>query len=156
VTDRQRDRMLAVLAGLLAISCVEAARAIEDSLLADAVGAGGVPQGVGIAMGIAALALFAKSLLGKAAVPAANPSATWHAAAWRTAGLALVLLGYAAVLPFIGYPLSISMLVLAAGRLAGASLKWPLLVCAVLAGPLLWTLFDFVLKVRMPLGSFWS
>jgi hypothetical protein len=155
VTDRQRDRVLAVLAGLLAISCIAAARAIEDSLLADAVGAGGVPQGVGIAMGIAALALFAKSFLGKA-VPAANQSAPWHVAAWRTTGLVLILIGYAAVLPLIGYPLSISMLVLAAGRLAGAPLRWPLLVCAVLAGPLLWTLFDLVLKVRMPLGSLWS
>ena len=61
MSERQRERLLAVLAALLALACVVTARAIEDSLLSDAVGAGGVPQGVGIAMGLAALALFVKS-----------------------------------------------------------------------------------------------
>ena len=156
MSDRQRDRVLALLALMLAAACVTGARAIDDSLLADAVGAGGVPQGVGIAMGLAALALFVKSFLGAAPVGEAGASKPWLDGAARTAGLVLILAGYAAVLPIAGYPLSVSLLVLAAGRLAGAPLKLPLFVCAALAGPLLWALFDALLKVRMPLGTLWN
>ena len=155
MTERQRERLLAALALVLAVTCVAAARAIEDSLLADAVGAGGVPQGVGIAMGLAALALFAKSFFGQPAAVDAGGAAAWRDAALRTTALVLILLGYAAVLPLVGYPLSVSLLVLGAGRLAGAPLKRPLLLCAALAGPLLYALFDGVLQVRMPIGNLW-
>ena len=156
MSDRQRDRVLALLALMLAAACVTGARAIEDSLLADAVGAGGVPQGVGIAMGLAALALFLKSFLGVAPSAEAGAAKPWLDGAARTTGLVLILAGYAAVLPIAGYPLSVSLLGLAAGRLAGAPLKLPLIVCAALAGPLLWALFDALLKVRMPGGTLWN
>ncbi len=156
MTERRRDRLLAVLALLFAATCVAGARAIEDSLLADAVGAGGVPQGVAIAMGLAALALFAKSFVGPAAPAAADDAKPWRDAVLRTAALVLSLLGYAAVLPLAGYPLSVSLLVLAAGRLAGAPLKAPLWLCAAASGPLLWALFDALLQVRMPLGTLWQ
>ena len=156
MSEAQRDRLLAVLALLFAAACVAAARAIEDSLLADAVGAGGVPQGVGITMALAALALFAKSFAGGAAPAAELESKPWREALLRTSALVLALLGYAALLPLLGYALTVSLLVLATGRLAGAALKWPLLVCAALSGPLLWALFDGMLKVRMPVGSLWA
>ncbi len=162
MTDRQCDRLLAVLAAVLAVTCIAAARAIEDSLLADAVGAGGVPQGVGVAMGLAALALFVKSYLG-GALPAplddagdTGDGAPWREVALRTAALVVILLAYGAVLPIVGYALSVSLLVLAAGRLAGAALKLPLLLCAALTGPLLWALFDGLLQVRMPIGTLWN
>ena len=156
MSSAQRDRLLAVLALMLAAACVAAARAIEDSLLADDVGTGGVPQGVGIAMGLAALALFAKSFAVSTAPAAELESKPWREALLRTSALVLALLGYAALLPLLGYALAVSLLVLATGRLAGAALKWPLLLCAVLSGPLLWALFDGLLKVRMPIGSLWT
>jgi len=61
VSSAVRDRLLAVIMLAFAASYVGMARAIEDSLLADAVGAGGVPQGVGLMIGLAAVMLFAKS-----------------------------------------------------------------------------------------------
>ena len=75
--------------------------------------------------------------------------------ALRTGALVAILLGYGAALPLAGYPLSVSLLVLASGRLAGAPFRPPLLLCAVLAGPLLWALFDWLLQVRMPVGTLW-
>lgn len=158
MTDRQRDRLLAVLAAAFATLYVSAARSIEDSLLSDAVGAGGVPQAVGIALVLAALALFAKSFVGPAAAAESKPAqpSSRLGAALRTVGLALILLTYAALLPLLGYPLSVSLLVLAAGWLAGAALKAPLLLSAALSGPLLWALFDQLLQVRMPVGSLWG
>ncbi len=158
----QRDRLLAALAFVFGVAYAMAARGIEDSLLADEVGAGGVPQAVGVAMALAALALFVKSFradAGKAPAAADEAAAEqaglpWRSVALRTAGLVALLLGYGALLPLLGYPITISLLIAAAGALAGAPLRWPLLACALLGGPLLWGLFDLLLQVRMPRGVF--
>lgn len=174
MSDAQRDRLLAVLTAVLALSYTSAARNIEDSLLADAVGAGGVPQGVGIALLLCAVGLFAKSFVVRPAAPEASSEASAPAAEKtkpeagvaaalapgailvRTVALVLLLVGYGVVLPVLGYALSLSLLVLGAGALAGAALRWPLVLTAALAGPLLWLLFDQVLQVRMPPGTLWS
>lgn len=157
-TDARRDRLLSVLTAAFAVSVITAARRIEDSLLSDAVGAGGVPQGVGIAMLVASVALFVKSFRGGAAArtPAAEAHPHGPAIALRAAGLVAILVGYGLALPRLGYPLAVSLLVLATGALAGAALRWPLLLCAAVTGPLLWAMFDWALKVRMPVGSLWG
>lgn len=155
----QRERLLAVLAAIGASAYIALARTIEDSLLSDAVGAGGVPQGVGLAMAVAALALFAKSFMGapsEAAEPDEEAAMPWQSALLRTAALVLILLVYAALLPRLGYPLSVSLLVGASGWLAGAAPRWPLWLFAVLSGPGLWLLFDQLLQVRMPAGTLWG
>ena len=158
---RQRDRLLAVCSAVFAALYVHAARGIEDSMLSDEVGAGGVPQGVGIAMGLAAVALFVKSFLGQdKAAAAATASASGHgevpAVALRTLGLVAALIGYGVLLPLLGYPLSISLLVLAVGLLAGAALRLPLVLTAATAGPALWCMFVLALQVRMPPGTLWE
>lgn len=169
LNQHQRDRLLALGTALFAASLITAARSIEDSMLSDAVGAGGVPQGVGIAMAVAAVALFAKSFRGNKPAGAgaeqadstqaknanhdAGPS---PAVAVRTVGLVFILIGYALLLPVLGYAATVSLLVLASGRLAGAPLKLPLWLCAALSGPLLWAIFDRALQVRMPVGSLWG
>jgi putative tricarboxylic transport membrane protein len=160
-TDAQRDRLTAVLTAVFAASCVSAARGIEDSLLSDAVGAGGVPQGVGLAMGAAAVALFVKSFRGPAGGSQGDNGETDAAETWlpvllRTAGLVAILLLYALLLPRAGYVLAISALMLASGWLAGAAFRPTLWLCAGLGGPLLWTLFDRLLQVRMPVGTWWG
>ena len=157
-SERQRDRLLALGAAVFAGSLIAAARGIEDSMLSDAVGAGGVPQGVGIAMALAAVALFGKSFLGVAPAKAVSDGDAmgWQAFVLRTGGLVALLLGYGLLLPVLGYPLTVSLLVLASGRLAGAPLKAPLLLFGLLCGPLLWAMFDQALQVRMPVGSLWS
>lgn len=161
-----RDRLLSVVALVFAVTYVSQARAIEDSLLADAVGAGGVPQGVGVAIGVAALALFAKTWIRKPTAGAtASPSpggqegaeeASGASGPLRTVGLVGLLLGYAAVLPWLGYVPSVMALLLASGWLAGAALRWPLIATAGLGGPLLWLLFDRLLQVSMPVGKLWG
>ncbi len=160
LSDRQRDRLLAVVVAVFAASYIGAARGIEDSMLSDAVGAGGVPQGVGIAMLVAAVALFIKTFMGRDAAQLAvvktAPEAEETGGLWRTAGLVLILIGYGLLLPVLGYPLTVSLLVGASGWLAGAAFKLPLWLCAALTGPLLWGLFDQLLQVRMPVGSLWG
>ncbi len=157
---RQRDRLLAVTAAVFAASLVAAARSIEDSLLSDAVGAGGVPQGVGLAMAAAALALFTKSFndadVSAAAADADAVAKPWRPTLLRTAALVLILVLYGVLLPLLGYPLTVSLLVGASGWLAGAAPRWPLALCALVAGPALWLLFDRLLQVRMPVGTLWG
>jgi hypothetical protein len=157
-SDRQRDRLLAVIVAVFAASYTAAARGIEDSMLSDAVGAGGVPQGVGIAMLVAAVALFIKTFIGTdaEAKPAREAEGEADGGLWRTAGLVVILIGYGLLLPVLGYPLTVSLLVLASGWLAGAAFRLPLWLCAALSGPLLWGLFDQLLQVRMPVGSLWG
>ncbi len=157
LSDCQRDRLLAVVTAAFAASYVAAARGIEDSLLADAVGAGGVPQGVGLVMAGAAVALFAKSFR-HGDTPAADegPARPWWPVLRRTGGLVLVLLAYGLLLPWLGYAIAVSLLVGASGALAGAALRGPLLACTALAGPALWLLFDRALQVRMPVGTVWG
>ena len=109
-TDRQRDRVLALLAGGFALQYIAAARAIEDSLLSDAVGAGGVPQAAGMVMLAAAVALFAKSFIGQAPAedgsdPRDGSAGGWKVPLLRTSGLVLILIAYGLLLPWLGYPL---------------------------------------------------
>jgi putative tricarboxylic transport membrane protein len=157
-TGAQRDRLTAVLTVVFAASYVSVARGIEDSLLSDAVGAGGVPQGVGLAMGAAAVALFVKSFRGpaKAGSDPAEAAEPWLPVLLRTGGLVAILLLYALLLPLAGYVVAISALMLASGWLAGAAFRPTLWLCAGLGGPLLWTLFDRLLQVRMPVGTWWG
>ena len=160
-SGRARDRLLALLAAVVAITCITAARGIEDSLLADAVGAGGVPQGVGLVMLLAALALFAKSFRGGAggageATADDDERMPRLAVARRCAALVAMLVGYGLLLPWLGYPLSVSLLVLAVGWLAGATPRAPLLLFAAASGPALWAMFDWALHVRMPVGQLWG
>lgn len=157
VSDHHRERLLAVGAAVFAGSLIAGARGIEDSMLSDAVGAGGVPQGVGIAIAVAATALFAKSYIGATPSRGDGPAGTpVLPVLLRTAALVLVLLAYGALLPWLGYPLTVSLLVGASGWLAGAAPGAPLLACTLLSGPGLWLLFDRLLQVRMPVGSLWG
>ena len=161
MSSAQRDGLLGAVVGIFAVAYIASARAIEDSLLADAVGAGGVPQAAGIVLLLAALALLGKSCFGRKPVDAAvattattpaQPTAG-RARSVISAALALVLLGYALLLPVLGYIVSISLLVLAVALLGGARRRLPLALCTALSGVALWALFELVLKVRMPAGS---
>jgi len=152
-----RDRLLGVLTVAFAVSYTLAARSIEDSLLADSVGVGGVPQGVGMAMAAAGLGVFAASWrhpTGPSDTTAEGGVAM--AAVARTVALVGLLVAYAILLPWIGYVPAIFLLLLAAGLLAGAPAGLVLFATAGVGAPVLWLLFDRILQVRMPLGRLWE
>ena len=164
MNDNIRDRITGALGLLLSVAYVTYAKGIEDSLLADAVGASGVPIGVGVMLGLATSALLIKTGL-QAAPALASSSADEdfdklspngeegsehpHRMA---AGLLLVLVAYVALLPLVGYVIDIGLLIGAVAWLAGARKAKSVLTCAVLAGPLLWLMFDWALQIRLPKG----
>lgn len=160
------DRTTSVVSGAVGLAgsllYIAAARGIEDSLLADAVGASGVPVAVGVVMAAASAALVLKGLMPTAkskAKPEPQPDADAQSASplrahFLAAGLIAILAVYLLVLPWLGYIVSVGLLAAAVGWFAGGRERNTLIGFAVITGPLLWFFFDFALKIRMPAG-FW-
>ena len=128
LSDRATSCITGAIGLLASVTYIMAARRIEDSLLADAVGASGVPVAVGVLMALASLALLVKALLSPAAATAKSQAASPESAAFwlrphgLAAGLLLVLVVYLLVLPWLGYIVSIGLLSAAvACFLAGVS-----------------------------------
>lgn len=164
ISDNTRDRITGAIGLVLSVAYVSYAKGIEDSLLADAVGASGVPIGVGVMLGLASFALLVKSGLQATPVLASSSanmdgedesveldegSAHPHRMA---VSLLLVLAAYVALLPLVGYIIDIALLIGAVAWLGGARKVKSILACAVLAGPLLWLMFDWALQIRLPKG----
>jgi hypothetical protein len=148
----RRDLVFAALGLALAGAYYAAADALPTSLLADSVGAGGIPKLLAVALALFAVLLGARSLLAGAAAPSADGSIGRHLRALGVAGLGFA---YAAVAPYLGYPLALALLVAAATLYYGASLRLPVLVYAVGCAALLWLVFARALGVAVPAG-FWS
>lgn len=135
----------------LAAAYLAAARAIPDSLLADAVGAAGVPKVVGWATA----AVGALLCLGSVRFESARERE--HRVDWRPHLLALGLLGlliaYVVLAPLLGYPLSIALLTGTVAWYAGATPGWRLCVISLASGAMFWLLFAAVFGLSMPTGA---
>jgi hypothetical protein len=158
MSDAWVDRMTGGLGMLLATAYLVFTRGIEDSLLADAVGAAGVPTGVGLVLLLASLLLFIKSwktpvakLEAKADEAGAVVEGFEHP--HRQAAILLaILFAYVALLPWLGYVLSVGLLVGSVAWFGGARRLPTIGACMLVAGPTLWFLFDWLLEIHMPVG----
>ena len=140
----RRDLVCAALGLALAGAYYAAADAIPTSLLADGVGAGGIPKLLAVALGLLSLLLGARSLvLGSPAAAADGP----HLRALGIAGLGFV---YVAAAPHLGYPLAIALLVAAATLYYGELLRPAVVVYAIGCAAALWLVFAKLLGVAMP------
>ena len=145
------DFALGVGAIALAAAYLVAARAIPDSVLADAVGAAGVPKVVGWATVAVGALLCLRSVRFEVAQRPAKP------VDWRPHLLALGLLGllvaYVALAPLLGYPLSIALLTGTVAWYAGAPMGWRLCAISLASGAMFWLLFAAVFGLSMPSGA---
>jgi hypothetical protein len=127
-------------------------------LLADSVGASGVPVSIGSLMALASALLLVKALMQKPTPAlqantdeAPDPDAPQNP--HRLAlGLLLILAAYLFLLPWLGYVTAIGLLSAAVAWFAGGREAKVLLGFVLVTGPVLWFLFDFALKVKMPTG----
>jgi hypothetical protein len=145
-----RDLVGAALGLALAAAYYAAADALPASVLADNVGAGGIPKLLAIALGAGSALLGARSLIAGAPAQSADAGVGRHLRALGVAGLGLA---YVAAAPHLGYPLALALLVAAATLYYGATLRWPVAVYAVGCAALLWLVFARVLGVAMPAGA---
>ena len=153
MSAQHADRITGVLGILVSASYVAYARQIEDGMLADEVGAAGVPTAVGVAMMLAAAALLLKASR-RSAAPAGDVAK--EDTPWAAHKLALYLLAvlaaYVLVLPVAGYWVSVALLIGAVSALVGARDRKVILACSVLGASGLYTLFTLLLKIRLPAG----
>jgi hypothetical protein len=112
VNAATRDIALGIAALAVAGTWWALAAAIPVSLLADAVGPGGVPKAMAMLMAAAGAVLVLRSVLRPTQERPARPA---HG---RAAGLLALLTAYVLALPLIGYPLAL-------GLLAGRSRSMP-------------------------------
>lgn len=142
-----RDLALGIAALALAGAYAALARTIPVSLLADAVGPGGVPLAIAVVMAAAGAVLILRSLLrpGQEVLP--NPA---HG---RAAGLLALLVGYVLAVPVLGYPLSLGVLAGAVAFYAGAPRGFALAGFAAATAALFWFGFVRVMGIPFPAGT---
>ena len=148
--EARADLAVGIAAMAVAAAYLAAAATIPESLLADAVGAAGVPRLVGWAM------LAAGGLLCLRSARLWRMPAPGRPIRWRPHLLALGLLGllvaYVIVAPLVGYPLSIALLTGSVAWYAGATFGWRLCVISIASGAMFWVLFAAVFGLPMPRG----
>jgi len=71
-------------------------------------------------------------------------------------GLLAILATYVVVLPYAGYVVATAVLIGAVARFSGAPFGRDLLLVAIAGGVVLWLLFDPMLDISLPFGSWWQ
>jgi hypothetical protein len=137
-----------------------AAAAIPASLLADSVGPGGMPKSYGIAMGILSILLIAQALYARRRAAIAgqpmrrDPNKTKEEirSVLRAAGILAIGVVYVIVLPYLGYIVSLALLIAAtAWYQERARMRW-LWVSAVVGAVIFYVIFVQILQIAEPAG----
>jgi putative tricarboxylic transport membrane protein len=144
-----RDTGLGVLAVVVAGAYYAEATTIQQSLLADAVGADGVPRMLAFGMGMTGLVLAGRSVLRPATAAADDLPISAHL---RAAGLLSILIIYLLAVPIAGYPLSVAALIAAVAVYAGARINATLAITAVAGAAAFWLMFKWLLGIQLPVG----
>jgi len=150
-----RDDVLGLGVMVLAAAYWAAADQIPVSLLSDAVGADGAPKMLAVALAVCGALLVVATRLKPAPVgdgeEEADPSER-RRAHLRAAGLVAGLGAYALLLPVLGYPLALALLIGGAAIYGGARLSPALVAIAAIGGLGFWLFFAKFLGVLLPLG----
>ena len=146
---RRGDLGLGLGALVLAGAWYVQAAAIEDSLLSDAVGAGGVPKVLAVVMGTVGALLALRALLGYGAAAAVRPAAA-HA---KAAGLLGLLVAYVLLVPLLGFALTVGLFAAAVALYAGAPRRPAVLGFGAGLAALFWLGFVKLLGVAFPAGA---
>ena len=138
----RRDLACAALGLALAAAYWAAADALPESLLADAVGADGVPKGLAVLLAVFSLLIGVKGFSKKQAPEKEN-----HV---RPLGIAAFGFVYVAAAAFIGYLISVALLAGGAALYYGAPRRFGVALFALGTAALLWALFAGLLGIPMP------
>jgi hypothetical protein len=133
------------------------ASGIEESMLSDATGAGGVPRVLGWMMAALGVLLCLRSVSFAPAAPATpgGESSTAAPTPWMMNPhvQALVLLGilvaYVALAPYLGYMVATALLLAAVAAYGGAPIGRNLLLISATGGIVLWLAFAWALSIPM-------
>ena len=136
---------------------------IPESLLEDAVGARGVPLAIGWVMAALGAILCVRGIVrghfdaGAAMAPQdREPSATALRPHMQALGLLAILAAYVVLLPYAGYVASTALLTAAVAWFSGATRSRYVPVIAIGGSIVLWLMFDPMLGISLPVGSWWG
>lgn len=155
------ELFLGVVALCVSAGYLYQASQIAESLLEDAVGARGVPVALGWVMAALALVQIGRGSLSRLRAESDKPMPTVAGdpgdarPRWLALSLLAILVVYVGLLPYAGYIASTALLIGAVARLAGGAFDRTLLVVAIVGGGLLWLVFDPLLGIALPAGSWW-
>jgi hypothetical protein len=135
------------------------ADAIPKSSLSGSVGADGLPKMLAVALGVLSAGLIVQTLLMmRTALVAASPNREAKSEQLslylRGFGMIVIGIGYLVLVPYLGYMLTIALLLLTAAVYNGKRPSIGLLLFAVLGSVVFYLLFVQVLDVPLPAG-FW-
>lgn len=131
---------------------------IAESTLSDEIGATGLPRLLAMLLAFIGLALIARTAFvalaaRRANVPQVAADEEEGAPLPRAVGLLLIGGAYVVLLPFIGYFLSVALLIGAVAFYEGAARSWVLPTAALGGATLYWAIFVKLLGVHQPAGS---
>ena len=152
------DLGLGVVMLAIAVTYYLLGASIPQSALDDAVGPRGLPRAYAVMLAALALVTIAKVVLSRerrSDAPAAKQTPGTRARSWRFLGLALIGIAYLTVVPWLGYLVSIALLIAATAWYQGGSITRSAFVVSASGAVFLWLLFVVLLGIPQPSGV-WS
>jgi putative tricarboxylic transport membrane protein len=136
---------LMLVAAVLVI--VDAVRLPETS---EAVGPAAVPLPVGVLLGVVGAALLVRA---RRQLPTAVRGQAWQAGAGaRLLGMVVALVGFALLLPLLGYVVTSAALFVAAALLLGAPRSWRTAAYGWALAAIVFLVFDRLIGLSLPAG----
>ena len=124
---------------------------IPASELADPVGPQGLPKSYAVVLAVLSIVLILRSL--KRPANRANPGSRIPGhGRLRVAGMLLIGIAYILVLPYLGYLLSVAILIAATTFFQGGPLNGRTMLIALSGAALLWMVFIWLLRIQYPAG----
>lgn len=127
---------------------------IANSTLEDEVGAIGLPRALAVVLALIGIALFLRSLrTGRTA--AADDRDEQEADVRLPRALGFLALGavYVLILPYVGYLVSVALLIGTVALYEGAPRRWTIPAAAIGGAVLYWAIFMKLLGVNQPVGT---
>ncbi len=154
-----KDLIGALILLLIAFGYFFLAADINQSSLADEIGAAGVPRVYATLLAGVALAMAAKALIAWRFTPggAMRPINDLYGEGpklRRAAGMLVIGCAYIATVTFVGYLISMAAVVALVALYQGERIGWRVARIAVAGGAAFWVFFDLLLGIDMPSG-FW-
>ena len=153
--DTRRELVLGCATLALAAGYYAMATRIPQSGIADAIGAQGLPKAYASILALLSIVLIGRALRARrTAVEAARPANDGRPrhVGLRTAGMLVVGALYVALVPWLGYIVSIAGLIVSTIALQGGRVDRRTAAIAVGGALLLWLLFVRVLGIPHPSG----
>ena len=141
-----RDSVLACAGLALALGYYLAAAAIQDTLLSDAIGPQGLPKIYACVLAALSAILLVSSLRTRLDVPESRLAIT------RAAGILVIGVLYLVVVPYLGYLVTIALLIAGTTYYQGAALNRRVVLAAAGGALFLWLLFVALLGIPQPTG----